>query len=185
MAGRLEGKIAIVTGVGSIGPGWGNGKAAAVQFAREGATVFGVDINPAAAAETKAIIDGEGGAFGLRRQLVKAVRGRFAWVVEVQIGKIPRQAIRIGQAAISVVRHGGGHGQAAFEQFFQAGKRYIGRRYDSLLFAHEDAQAQVLALRTLQILAGAEAVAHLQRGGFEHDRIGGIRAAPFGLCHEV
>ncbi len=62
MAGRLEGKIAIVTGVGSIGPGWGNGKAAAVQFAREGATVFGVDINPAAAAETKAIIDDEGGA---------------------------------------------------------------------------------------------------------------------------
>ena len=62
MAGRLEGKIAIVTGVGSIGPGWGNGKATAVQFAREGATVFGVDITPDAAAATKALIDGERGA---------------------------------------------------------------------------------------------------------------------------
>ncbi|MED5358639.1 MAG: 3-oxoacyl-ACP reductase, partial [Pseudomonadota bacterium] len=29
MAGRLEGRAAIVTGAGSIGPGWGNGKAAA------------------------------------------------------------------------------------------------------------------------------------------------------------
>ena len=61
MGGRLEGKVAIVTGAGSIGPGWGNGKATAVLFAREGAKVFAVDINPDAVAETKAIIDGEGG----------------------------------------------------------------------------------------------------------------------------
>ena len=39
MAGRLEGRAAIVTGAGSIGPGWGNGKAAAALFAREGAEV--------------------------------------------------------------------------------------------------------------------------------------------------
>ena len=61
MPGRLAGKVAIVTGAGSIGPGWGNGKAAAVLFAREGAQVFAVDLNAEAAAETKAIIDGEGG----------------------------------------------------------------------------------------------------------------------------
>ena len=34
---KLKDKVAIVTGAGSIGPGWGNGKAAAVLFAREGA----------------------------------------------------------------------------------------------------------------------------------------------------
>ena len=39
MPGRLEGKVAIVTGAGSVGPGWGNGRAAAVLFAREGAKV--------------------------------------------------------------------------------------------------------------------------------------------------
>jgi NAD(P)-dependent dehydrogenase (short-subunit alcohol dehydrogenase family) len=61
MSGRLAGKVAIVTGAGSIGPGWGNGKATAVLFAREGAKVLAVDRNPAAAEETRAIIAGEGG----------------------------------------------------------------------------------------------------------------------------
>jgi len=45
---RLKGKIAMVVGAGSIGPGWGNGKATAVTFAREGAQVFCVDRNGAA-----------------------------------------------------------------------------------------------------------------------------------------
>src|SRR5579863_2502091 len=58
---RLKGKVAMVVGAGSIGPGWGNGKATAVTFAREGAQVFCVDRNPAAAAETVKIITGEGG----------------------------------------------------------------------------------------------------------------------------
>jgi NAD(P)-dependent dehydrogenase (short-subunit alcohol dehydrogenase family) len=58
---RLEGKVAMVVGAGSIGPGWGNGKATAVTFAREGAQVFCVDRNPAAAEETVGIIAKEGG----------------------------------------------------------------------------------------------------------------------------
>ena len=37
MGERLKGKVAIVAGAGSIGPGWGNGKATATVFAREGA----------------------------------------------------------------------------------------------------------------------------------------------------
>jgi NAD(P)-dependent dehydrogenase (short-subunit alcohol dehydrogenase family) len=58
---RLKGKTALVVGAGSIGPGWGNGKATAVTFAREGAQVFCVDRNGAAAEETAAIITSEGG----------------------------------------------------------------------------------------------------------------------------
>ena len=58
---RLKGKIALVVGAGSIGPGWGNGKATAVSFAREGAEVFCVDRNSAAAEETVKIIASEGG----------------------------------------------------------------------------------------------------------------------------
>src|SRR5437868_305894 len=58
---RLKGKIAVVVGAGSIGPGWGNGKATAVTFAREGAQVFCVDRNAAAAEETVRIIESEGG----------------------------------------------------------------------------------------------------------------------------
>src|SRR5262249_13280951 len=58
---RLKGKTALLVGAGSIGPGWGNGKATAVTFAREGAQVFCVDRNAAAAEETVKIIAGEGG----------------------------------------------------------------------------------------------------------------------------
>ena len=59
--GRLEGKVAIVTGAGSVGPGWGNGRAAAVLFAREGARVFAVDVKPEAMDETRARIAEFGG----------------------------------------------------------------------------------------------------------------------------
>src|SRR3984885_11353760 len=59
---RLKGKTALVVGAGSIGPGWGNGKATAVTFARQGARVFCVDRNAVAAEETAGIITAEGGA---------------------------------------------------------------------------------------------------------------------------
>ena len=61
-SGRLRGKTALVFGAGSIGPGWGNGKATAAAFAREGAQVVCADVNIAAAEETAAIIRNEGGA---------------------------------------------------------------------------------------------------------------------------
>ncbi len=57
----LAGKVAIVTGAGSVGPGWGNGKATAVVLARQGASVFAIDVNEAAAEETRQFIEGEGG----------------------------------------------------------------------------------------------------------------------------
>lgn len=58
---RLDGKVAIVTGCGSIGAGWGNGKAISALFARQGALVVGLDVNTDAAAETQQIIADEGG----------------------------------------------------------------------------------------------------------------------------
>jgi NAD(P)-dependent dehydrogenase (short-subunit alcohol dehydrogenase family) len=61
MTRRLAGKVALITGAGSVGPGWGNGRAAAVLFAREGAKVFAVDLNPDALTDTVSLIDGEGG----------------------------------------------------------------------------------------------------------------------------
>lgn len=60
-AGRLDGKVALVMGAGAIGPGWGNGKATAVLFARHGARVMCADIDAEAAAATAGIIRGEGG----------------------------------------------------------------------------------------------------------------------------
>ena len=60
--GRLDGKVAIVTGAGSTpGPGIGTGKATAVVMAREGARVLLVDLHPERAQETLAMIEDEGG----------------------------------------------------------------------------------------------------------------------------
>lgn len=61
MSGRLAGKVALVTGAGSRGPGVGNGKAAAMLFAREGARVLCADQVKDRAAETAALIRAEGG----------------------------------------------------------------------------------------------------------------------------
>jgi len=61
MTFRLEGKVALVTGCGSAGPGWGNGKAISALFSREGASIFGCDIRTEAAQETQRVIQEEGG----------------------------------------------------------------------------------------------------------------------------
>jgi NAD(P)-dependent dehydrogenase (short-subunit alcohol dehydrogenase family) len=59
---RLAGKVALVVGGGSIGPGWGNGKAAAVLYALEGAKVLVIDLRREAADETVDIISTAGGS---------------------------------------------------------------------------------------------------------------------------
>ncbi|MBV9538709.1 MAG: SDR family oxidoreductase [Acidisphaera sp.] len=61
MAGRLAGRVAMVFGAGSSGPGWSNGRAASVLYAREGAAVVTVDVAEDAAAETAGIVAHEGG----------------------------------------------------------------------------------------------------------------------------
>lgn len=87
MAKRLDGKVALVTGCGSVGPGWGNGKAISALFAREGARIFGCDIKLEAAEETRSIVQEEGGEIDVLRcdvasneqvqQLVAACIERF------------------------------------------------------------------------------------------------------------
>jgi len=61
--GRLENCIAIVTGAGCVGPGWGNGRATCYRLAQEGATVIGIDKSLSAMEET--------------RQLLKEINGKF------------------------------------------------------------------------------------------------------------
>jgi NAD(P)-dependent dehydrogenase (short-subunit alcohol dehydrogenase family) len=60
-SGKLEGKVAIVTGAGSSGPGLGTGRATSVLFAREGARVVLVDMYEDRARETLDMIEAEGG----------------------------------------------------------------------------------------------------------------------------
>ncbi len=61
MSGRLQDRVAIVTGAGCVGPGWGNGRATAVRFAEEGARIFAVDLRPDSVAETVEQVKAVGG----------------------------------------------------------------------------------------------------------------------------
>jgi meso-butanediol dehydrogenase / (S,S)-butanediol dehydrogenase / diacetyl reductase len=56
MAGRLEGKVALITVTGS-----GMGRGAAIRFAQEGAVVVGCDLNAVGNAETVALVEDAGG----------------------------------------------------------------------------------------------------------------------------
>src|SRR5260221_12049046 len=70
MASRLKDKVALIAGAGSIGPGWGNGRATTVRFVEEGAKVFAADRDARSLEETVAkapgiaphICDGTDGA---------------------------------------------------------------------------------------------------------------------------
>ncbi len=61
MAGRVSGKIAIVTGAGSSGHGVGIGAAISIVLAREGASVLLVDRVTERAGETRRLIEEAGG----------------------------------------------------------------------------------------------------------------------------
>ncbi len=67
MTGRLQDKVAIVTGAGCVGPGWGNGRATAVRFAQEGAKIFAVDLKPESVEETVQHVKDAGGEIVVRQ----------------------------------------------------------------------------------------------------------------------
>ncbi|WP_433171483.1 SDR family NAD(P)-dependent oxidoreductase [Actinoallomurus sp. CA-150999] len=79
-AGRLAGKTAVITGTAS-----GQGRAAAVLFAREGARVVGCDINPEGAAETVEMVTRAGGEMVSLHPCDLTDPGQAAAVVQLAI----------------------------------------------------------------------------------------------------
>jgi NAD(P)-dependent dehydrogenase (short-subunit alcohol dehydrogenase family) len=105
MVGRLQDKVALVVGAGSIGPGWGNGKAAAVLFAREGAKVVCADVNEDAANETVQIIRQENGIADVVRADVTShadIRGMVEACMDVY-GRIDVVDYNVGLAHVGGV----------------------------------------------------------------------------------
>ncbi len=103
MTDRLTDKVAMVTGCGSVGPGWGNGKAMAVLFAREGAKVFGVDVAAEAAAETQGIIEGEGGRVPTPRRRRRAMTSTLRAAVAACLDAFGRIDILVNNVGIARV----------------------------------------------------------------------------------
>ena len=125
MVERLKGKTAIVFGAGSSGPGWGNGKAAAVAYAREGARVACIDLVQEAAEETASIIVSEGGeAIAIAADVTDtgSIESAVAQVVEV-FGGIGILHNNVG------VTHMGGPVELSEEQFNAALNLNIGPVY--------------------------------------------------------
>jgi NAD(P)-dependent dehydrogenase (short-subunit alcohol dehydrogenase family) len=117
VAGRLEGKAAVVVGAGQTpGETIGNGRAMAVLFAREGARVLCVDRVGERAEETAAMVRAEGGeAFALQADVTKSAEAA---------GIVSEATARLGGLDILVnnVGIGGGDGpvhkvdEAAFDR---------------------------------------------------------------------
>jgi NAD(P)-dependent dehydrogenase (short-subunit alcohol dehydrogenase family) len=125
MVDRLKGKTAIVFGAGSSGSGWGNGKAAAVAYAREGARIACVDLVQEAAEETASIIATEGGeaiAIAADVTATDSVADAVAQTVE-RFGRIDVLHNNVG------VTHMGGPVELTEEQFAAALQLNIGPVY--------------------------------------------------------
>jgi len=105
-AGRVEGKVAIVTGAGSTpGPGIGTGKASAIVLAREGASVLLVDLYPERAEETLKMIEAEGGTAVVCGADVSTAEGSQAMVRAAvdAFGTVDILVNNIGRAALGTV----------------------------------------------------------------------------------
>jgi len=125
MGTRLKDKVAIVFGAGSSGPGWGNGKAAAVAYAREDARVACVDLVQEAAEETAAIISQEGGtALAVAADVTDLSSiGRAVERAVAEFGRIDILHNNVG------VTHMGGPVELSEEQFAAALNLNIGPVY--------------------------------------------------------
>jgi len=104
MAGRLQDKVAIVTGAGSVGPGWGNGRATAVRFSEEGAKIFAVDRNLDATAETVERVKAIGGEIAVHACDVTQAKS-VAAMVEACLARYGRIDVLVNNVGGSA--HGG------------------------------------------------------------------------------
>ena len=100
--GRMHGRVALVIGAGSVGEGWGNGKATAVLFARQGATVVCVDVDADAAAATATLIKDEGGQ-ALALQADAAKNDDVVGVVEETTRRFERIDVLDNNVGIAVL----------------------------------------------------------------------------------
>jgi len=82
----------------------------------------------------------------------------------------------VGDAAMRVLGHGAGHRDRALDERGECLGRTVGRRRDGLLPADEHPEAEIVALRTFELLGLAQTLRVGQRDAFEQHGVGGISA---------
>ncbi|HEY4094790.1 MAG TPA: SDR family NAD(P)-dependent oxidoreductase [Baekduia sp.] len=98
-AGRLAGKVAFISGTAG-----GQGRAAALLFAREGAAVFGCDLNAEGDAETVALVTEQGGEMASLHPLdLTAEDGPQCWIA-AGIERFGRIDILYNNASTTIMR---------------------------------------------------------------------------------
>jgi len=126
MAGRIEGKITIVTGAGS-----GIGRASAELFAREGAVVVANDIDPETAAETVRSIEAAGG---------RALAHPADMTDPEQVnGLVDRAVSELGRLDVMFCNAGGARPEPTHEMPVDRYRRVIQLNLDSVFFGTQAA----------------------------------------------
>jgi len=155
MGERVKGKVAIVTGAGASGPGVGNGMAAAILYAREGAKVVLVDIDADAAQRTKKEIERESGTANVVRADVSSARD-CSTIADAAVSAFGRIDILHNNAGIT----GGGGGPVETTE----------ETWDRVL----DVNLKAMYLTCKYVLP------HMERGGggsiINTSSVGGLRA---------
>jgi NAD(P)-dependent dehydrogenase (short-subunit alcohol dehydrogenase family) len=97
----LKGRVAIVTGAGALGDGIGNGRAAAILLAEDGATVICVDVAKDPVAKTVEMIekDGKGVAVAALADVTKEEECKR--IVDMALEKYGRVDILVNNVGVS------------------------------------------------------------------------------------
>ena len=159
----LSNRVAIVTGAGSVGPGWGNGKATAVLLAREGASVFLLDIVAEAVRETAQIIREE-------RGICETAVVDMLVAGEVE-GAVQACLDRFGRLDILVNNVGGSHPGSAVDMSeevwdqqidFNLKTAFLGCKYalPPMLAQRSGAIVNLSSVAGMRVLAGRSHVAY-------------------------
>lgn len=125
---RLRDKVALITGAGS-----GIGRATAILFAKEGATVLVADLDEAGAHQTVEAITAEGGRAAFRRTNVTQPADVQAMVAEaVALGGRGRLDIAFNNAGISCVGSVDETSEEEWDRVMAVNVRgvYLGCRYE-------------------------------------------------------
>lgn len=100
----LVGKVAIVTGAGCLGDGIGNGRAAAILLAEDGAAVICVDINLAFAERTADMIKQDGKGRGIACQADITKDADCKRIVDLAISDFGRVDILVNNVGVAGAR---------------------------------------------------------------------------------